>query len=119
MIRKYKQDGKYLWTFHVRDKMKFYNISEGRIKRIIRHPKRIEDGVAPKTLAAMQPSDSKKYQEIWVMWQEVSKPKSKSKKLIIGDRGSVKIISAWRYPGKSPARNPIPQSILDEIRNLF
>jgi len=31
----------------------------------------------------------------------------------------VKVITAWRYPGKSPARNPIPQEILDEIKNVI
>jgi hypothetical protein len=29
----------------------------------------------------------------------------------------IRIISAWRYPGVSPKNNPIPEEILDEIRN--
>jgi len=31
----------------------------------------------------------------------------------------LKIISAWRYPGKSPKNNPIPEEILKEIRSLI
>jgi hypothetical protein len=35
-----------------------------------------------------------------------------------GQFNRVKIISAWRYPGISPKNNPIPEEILDEIRNI-
>lgn len=31
----------------------------------------------------------------------------------------IKIITAWRYPGKSPARDPIPAEILREIKSLL
>ena len=31
---------------------------------------------------------------------------------------SFKIISAWRYPGISPKRNPIPDEILEELRAI-
>jgi len=30
----------------------------------------------------------------------------------------INIISAWRYPGVSPKRNPIPEEILNEIRSI-
>ncbi|HDH07567.1 MAG TPA: hypothetical protein ENG89_00920 [Candidatus Moranbacteria bacterium] len=31
----------------------------------------------------------------------------------------IKIISAWRYPGISPKKDPIPSDILDEIENII
>lgn len=106
--RNKKPDKKYHWTYHVQDKMRYYNLSPSRITRIIRHPKRIEEGIAPKTTAVMQPAETKKYQEIWVMYQQGAK-----------GHGKIKIISAWRYPGKSPEHNPIPKDILEEVRDLL
>lgn len=32
---------------------------------------------------------------------------------------SLKIISAWRYPGVSPQKNPIPGDILAEIEDML
>lgn len=99
---------KTVWTNHVRDKMRFYRLSEQRVLRILHSPGRVEEGVAPDTIAAMQPASVKNVggkkkwsQEIWVM---------------IEDAGSQrKIISAWRYPGMTKAGEPLPQVILDEI----
>jgi len=102
-------DGKYLWTAHARLKMRQYGLSEGRVKRIIRFPARYEEGIAPKTVAVMQPAGSKRYQEIWVMYKLAKRANAKS----------IKIITAWRYPGKSPLRDPIPQEILQEIKRLL
>ena len=95
---------KYHWTFHARDKMRFYGLSESRVKRVLNSPMRVEEGVAPNTVAAMQPNVSmgtkgneKWKQEIWVMTQTARKtPK--------GGSSVVKIISAWRYPGVSKLR---------------
>jgi len=100
-----KNDGKYFWTHHVYDKMRFYGLSENRIKRVIRFPKRIEEGIVLNTIAVMQPASTKKYQEIWVMYK------------LFGKR--IKIITAWRYPGKSPERNPVPKEIIEEVRSLL
>jgi len=98
--------------------MRYYGLSENRIKRIIRFPKRIEEGIAPNTVAAMQPADSKKkYQEIWTMYQLVKRA-TNNKKLKTNNT-QIKIITAWRYPGKSPARNPIPIEIIREIQQLL
>ena len=93
--------------------MIFYGLSEQRIKRVILHPDRIEEGIAPDTIACMQASgSSKNRQEIWTMYQiKNSKKQTKNAK-------QLRIISAWRYPGKSPAKNPIPPEILAEIKNL-
>lgn len=85
--------------------MMFYGISEGRIKRIIRFPKRLEEGVVPNTIAVMQPAGTKRYQEIWVMYK-ISKPK-------------LRIITTWRYPGKSTERDPIPKDVIEEVRRLL
>lgn len=107
-----KNDEKYIWTNHVGRKMMFYGLSADRIKRVIRVPKRSEKGIAPGTIAVMQPTTSKKPSEVWVMYAESAKLKvkdSKQRKIII---------TAWRYPGVSPIRDeiPIPADILEELK---
>ena len=105
-----KNDGKTEWTQHVVRKMLYYGIGEGLVRRVMRSPKRVEEGVAPGTLAAMQPTGTRKQKEVWVMYQKISsKSKVKSPKL--------RVISAWRYPGRSPVRGPlpIPDDILAEL----
>lgn len=47
------------WTHHARAKMNFYRLSEARVLRVLNSPKRIEEGVAPKTVAMMQPASVK------------------------------------------------------------
>jgi hypothetical protein len=97
-----KSAPKIVWTNHCKKKLRFYRLSQSRVLRVLRHPKRKEEGVAPNTVAAMQPAGSKKHPyEIWVMYQikksEIRNPKSETK---------LKIISVWRYPGVSPFRQP-------------
>ena len=92
------------WTKHSIEKMKFYGLSEHRIKRVLRNPRRMEEGIAPGTLAAMQPAGSKRNPcEIWLMYVKT------------GDKK--RIISAWRYPGTSKAckKIPIPEEIRADI----
>ena len=94
----------YIWTNHVQDKMRYYGISESLIKRITRFPKRTEEGIAPNTVAVMQPNTNpKKPQEVWVMFQRVDDKK--------------RIISAWRYPGVSPLRKKIeiPDDVMMDL----
>ena len=100
---------KYIWTHHSRMKMNYYRLTESRVKRIIRYPVRLEEGIFEGAIAAMSPADGKKYSEIWTLY------------LISKDKGSkkIKIITAWRYPGKSPARDPIPPEVLREIKSLL
>lgn len=110
-----KNDARYAWTHHAIMKMQQYGLGEGRVKRIIRYPKRTEEGIADDTVAVMQPAGTKRYQEIWVMYR-VAKSKwqmAKSKK------SQILIITAWRYPGESPARDPVPKEIMDEVRTLL
>ena len=139
-----KDDSKYQWTNHVKDKMRYYRISESLVKRVVRFPKRIEEGIAPGTTAVMQSRmigsqsrrqdveiptatlekvwDKPKFggrrsnqEEIWVMYVEVD---AKTKNLM--QIGKKKIITAWRYPGVSPVgkRIPIPEDILGELGSL-
>lgn len=85
------------------------------MKRIIRHPMRIEEGIVDGAIACMQPKEGptfakatagkKNYSEIWVMYAV------KQKQIIV--------ITAWRYPGKSPERDPVPQKVLSEVRNII
>ena len=95
------------WTNHSKMKMRHYRFSESRVLRILRKPDRVEEGIAPYTLAAMQKSGTKKHPtEAWLMYQ-IKKSK-------------VTIISAWRFPGITPVgqRPQIPQDTLDEISKL-
>lgn len=106
---------KIAWTKHSIEKMRFYNLSENRLKRVLRNPQRKEEGIAPGTLAVMQRTGSRKRPtEIWIMYQIInSKLKSQNSKL--------RIISAWRYPGISPVGKeiPIPEDILRELKNII
>lgn len=100
-----KDDKRISWTKHVKEKMKFYSLSESRLRRLLLNPKRKEAGIAPGTIAVMQPAGSKKNpQEIWLMYQ------IKNKKL--------RIITAWRYPGISPIREPppVPKDIIQDLK---
>lgn len=115
------------WTKHSKIKMRQYQLSAARVLRVLRNPKRKEEGVALRTIAVMQPYGTKKHsKEIWVMYQII---KSKVRGPVPEGRGSfdrierqkLKIISAWRYPGKSPVGKPppIPEDTLEELKNLI
>lgn len=118
---------KYLWTIHARVKMKYYGLAESRVKRIIRFPVRYEEGIAPHTVAVMQPAGTKRYSEIWVMYKLVGgsqEKKSKLKKpsfakIPESKQKAIKIITVWRYPAKAPVRDPVPGDILKEIKNVL
>ncbi len=104
-----KTSDKYQWTKHSLYKMRHYGLSAQRIKRIIRHPERIEEAIVPNMIAVMAQN---KKQEIWAMYALVNKRAISKQKVI-------KIITAWRYPGKSSARDPIPREILEEIKSII
>lgn len=106
-----KNDQRLLWTKHVKKKMQQYQLSERRLRRVLRLPSRVEKGIAPDTIAIMQPTGTKKHPtEIWLMYQTISEKLRK-----------IRIISAWRYPGISPTGKPppIPEDILSELGNLI
>ena len=67
-------------------------------------------------------------QEIWVMYQTKNQ-KSKNKAITqnlklkelqdkINSNKKITIISAWRYPGVSPKKNPIPEEIMRELEEI-
>ena len=125
-----KNDAKYHWTNHVAGKMVYYGLSADRVKRVVRSPYRSEKGIAPNTIAVMQPGVLRQAQgkpavwkeEIWVMYAEKAGPKGTSvmdkMQNLLGKKKV--IITAWRYPGKSPVREaiPIPENILEELKNI-
>jgi hypothetical protein len=154
--------GDYIWTQHSSIKMRQYRLTESRVKRIIRHPTRVEEGILENAIACMQPAGSKKYSEIWVMYvlarggsslinsfsrhdsaassgglakgrrdfppsAEPSKSRlplsrkgfASTAHRLSGEMKRVKVITAWRYPGKSPERDPVPAEVLREIRNFL
>jgi hypothetical protein len=100
-----KSDERIYWTKHCKEKMKFYGLSEAKLRRLLSNPKRTEKGIAPDTVAIMQPAGTKKHPtEIWLMYQKSGK--------------RIKIITAWRYPGVSAVREeiPIPKDILKDLK---
>jgi hypothetical protein len=118
------------WTKHAAQKMRYYGISESRVKKVLKNPKRIEEGIAPNTVALMQPLKTKRSQEIWVMYQKLSsklppslgsspKTTKDTVKLRWANKtqsSKLRIISVWRYPGVSPLRKPIfiPEDTIQE-----
>ena len=102
--------GKIFWTKHSKKKMRQYQLSEKRVLRVLRKAERKEEGIAPETFAQMQPTGTKKHPtEIWIMYVLLRKPKG------------IRMISAWRYPGKSPAGKlpPIPEDTLEELEKMI
>lgn len=106
MIENIPKSKSLAWTVHSRSKMRFYGLSESRVRRIIHTPTRIEEGIAPSTIAMMQTAGSKKHPyELWVMVQDIGLKR--------------KIISAWRYPGTTKPGDPLPSQIIDEISEVI
>jgi hypothetical protein len=116
-----KKSPKIFWTNHAEQKLRFYRLSASRVLQVLRHPERKEEGVAPNTVAVMQPAGSKKHPyEIWLMYQTIKSKIPACADLPAGKAGAsagrqnpksktvskIKIISCWRYPGASPLRQP-------------
>ena len=112
-------EDKYIWTRHAQDKMRYYRLTEARIKRIIRNPKRTEEGVLDDAIACMQPAEGKNYSEIWTMYLLEKTDDLSFLSARKMQKSKFKIITAWRYPGRSPEGDPIPAKILREIRNII
>ena len=115
--------GRYHFTLHSEYKMREYHLPRQRVIRIIRSPRRTETGIVENTVAVMQPASTKRVdgremwtQELWVMYKVLGQGKlTKSKLERALNQSELKIISAWRYPGVSPERDPIPSEILQDI----
>ena len=123
---------KIFWTTHSKLKMRYYRLSEKRVLRVLKKPDRKEEGIVEGTIANMQISGTKKRpSEIWVMYIVLKhskgiNPHTKRALDAFGVKFSeagarygagVKIISAWRYPGRTPKgqRPIIPDDILRDI----
>jgi preprotein translocase subunit Sss1 len=105
-LKQSQNKGKVFWTRHAKEKMRYYRLSEKRVLRILRKPDRKEESIVEGALANMQIAGTKKKPtEIWVMYVILAKPKG------------VKIISCWRYPGRTAEnqRPLIPEDLLKEI----
>jgi len=133
-----KNTEKYEWTQHAVIKMKQYGLTAQRILRVVKNPQRVEEGIVKNTIAVMQPSsfstkDGKRVwnREIWAMYQlrsrgAISKSQFPISNKIPNTKSQIKnsmnrkirIISAWRYPGVSPERDPIPEDILRELESM-
>ncbi len=106
-IRSNLKGSRFIFTKHSQCKMHYYKLSESLVKRIIRFPDRIQEGIAENTIAVMKKASSKKEKEYWAMYQI--------------NNEKIKIITAWIYPGKSPKNDiiPLPQYIIDELALEF
>ena len=120
-----------LWTSHAKAKMHFYKLSEGRVRRVLQTPRRVEEGVAPDTIALMQPTSFRTVRKEVVpasglrsrsgsfggagkAGTRVSSGDSRMFKevwsqeiwvMVQDDERGRKVISAWRYPGMSKVRS--------------
>lgn len=119
-----KNDERISWTKHVKEKMRFYGLSQSRLQRVLSNPQRQEAGIAPGTIALMQPAGSKKHPtEIWLMYKAISprpkipKPSQQARSCRLDKSQKLRIITAWRYPGKSPVREgpPVPEDIVQDL----
>ena len=125
------------WTAHSRAKMRFYGLSEQRVRRVIHSPRRIQEGIAPHTIAIMQPnaviSDKRpirRTQGKHMTWDRGVKKiltseggagrgemwKQEIWVMIKEEKARRKIISAWRYPGMTKPGDPLPPEIIRELR---
>jgi len=93
-----QNDQHFIWTKHVIEKMRYYGLSEQRLKKLFYKHKRKEEGIVPATTAIMNTVNfSKRPTEIWMMYQLTKTQK-------------IKIITAWRYPGVSKRQEiPVPE----------
>ena len=117
-----KDDKKFSWTAHIKNKMLYYGISEQKIRAILKSPDRAEQGIAEGTNAVMKKKSAKKNsEELWVMYAETKKIKPTSGIDLGRKPGKLLMISVWRYPGVSkPGKAiPIPDDIREELGKLI
>lgn len=139
MWKEPRNSDKYVWTDHAKMKMRHYGLSAQRVVRVIRRPLRTETGIAgDKTIAVMQPQSLRRdpngrktwSAEIWVMYTVApAAPRPESADVasdamaaflarVDAAKKRVRIISAWRYPGKTTPGDPLPEEIMDEIAQI-
>lgn len=104
----------FYWTNHAKYKMRFYRLSEQMVRGVIARSKRIEEGIAPGTIAYMKQAGSKiRPHEIWVMAATTQEQANKKNQQL--NNRKLRVISAWRYPGITKPGKPLPRMILQEI----
>ncbi len=126
-LKKKTTKGGVEFTSHARYKMTQYGLSEQKVRGVIRNPRRTETGIAKDTIAVMQPVSPKVVnkletwkQELWVMYVvkgKLKKAQGQSETKVSLLPPQLRIISAWRYPGVSPKRSPIPREIWQELED--
>lgn len=124
-----KNNERFSWTMHIKNKMLYYHISQAQINRIFRNPERVEEGIAPNTIAAMRTKKKNRsatskqagpdQEELWIMY--VINQGKKKKSILDKEeikRGRITMISAWRYPGKTKEgeRPEIPDDVFIELK---
>lgn len=120
MIKKFQDNSRLVWTQHAQQKMIFYRLSESGVKRVLYHPDRVEEGIAPETVASMKKAGSQKHPyEIWIMYQKI-RLAGREKKGLLVNSSRMRIISAWRYPGQSsPGKKiEIPDDVYQDLISL-
>ncbi|OHB18420.1 MAG: hypothetical protein A2666_05025 [Parcubacteria group bacterium RIFCSPHIGHO2_01_FULL_47_10b] len=108
-----KDTNRLVWTEHAKHKVRHYQLSSSKIRSIIDHPERREEAIVEGLFASMRTSGSRKHRyEIWTMYAIVqTKPTSlklANTVISLAPQKRIKIISAWRYPGKTEPGKPIP-----------
>lgn len=109
--------------------MSYYRLSPARVRRVLATPTRVEEGVAPKTIAMMQPASLKiapgrgrfgaVARRYGVAKAVAMGPAGKEAKwtqeiwVMVQDSGTRrKVISAWRYPGVTKPRGEAAISLM-------
>lgn len=103
--------------------MRFHRLSKQRVRRVLNSPQRIEEGIAPGTIAMMQRAGSVKHPyEIWTMIQRTQTDADDTRihtgkflrKSALSRRksASIKVISAWKYPGRTKPSSEIALDFL-------
>lgn len=133
---------KYYWTEHAKIKMRRYGLSGQRVVRVLRSPLRTEEGIAgEETVAVMQPQTTRRGEngektwtaEIWVMYKITQKKENVATdndalshdamadflEKVAQNTKQIRIISAWRYPGKTVPGESLPDEIADEIAEVI
>lgn len=117
-IKAIKNDRMYFWTNHSKYKLLQYGLSPSAVKKVLRSPERVEEGIAPDTTAVMKRKDTKKTKrEVWVMFQR--KSKNQKTKIKGSEMSKIRIISTWIYPGVSPKGKDIyvPEDVWEELES--
>ena len=135
-----KNSEKYYWTEHAKRKMRQYGLSAQRITRVIRRPMRTESAITgDHMIAVMQPQSMRRgadgqrtwTSEIWVMYKIVAPHKndvdakgSHDQKMqeflarVSQSQKQIRIVSAWRFPGKTEPGDALPDEIMAEIAEV-